>query len=188
MYQRKARSLVQPIYLIESVYPSNLYEREYVVMGSTGNVYHVKIDTGCECTCPDFAQRGTRCKHIYFVLIKIMKVIEQNQDKMNFSKEDLLCMFNNIPKITNNFMVNNDLRHLYEQKKGTGVVVQRDTKDICAICLDDLENGLELDYCKYSCGNSVHKECHKMWASHHSNQCVFCKSDWNIGSQYINLQ
>ena len=27
-----------------------------------------------------------------------------------------------------------------------------DKGDVCPVCLDPLENGKELDYCKYSCG------------------------------------
>ena len=67
----------------------------------------------------------------------------------------------------------------------------KDTADLCPICLDDLENGTELDYCKYSCGKPIHTICFKMWAKKKSKTCVFCRENWEgVKKQdagYINL-
>ena len=49
------------------------YEREYAVLGSTGNVYQITIGTLHHCTCPDFA-KGNLCKHVMFVLLKVLRV------------------------------------------------------------------------------------------------------------------
>ena len=47
----------------------------FVVLGSTGNVYHVQIRTLPTCSCPDFQSKGgCNCKHIFFVLIKVLQV------------------------------------------------------------------------------------------------------------------
>lgn len=45
--------------------------REFAVLGSTGNVYDVRICKSPTCSCPDF-QRGNLCKHILFVILKVI--------------------------------------------------------------------------------------------------------------------
>ena len=50
--------------------------------------------------------------------------------------------------------------------------------DVCPICLDPLENGKELDYCKYSCGQTIHKKCFSMWEKSKGGICVFCRGKW----------
>jgi SWIM zinc finger len=46
----------------------------FVVLGTTGNVYHVNIDRLSRCSCPDFQSKGLHCKHIFFVLLKVLRV------------------------------------------------------------------------------------------------------------------
>ena len=60
---------------------------------------------------------------------------------------------------------------------------------MCPICLDDLNNGEELDNCKYSCGKAIHIECYKLWSNKKEKKCIFCKTDWEKKSKsdYINL-
>jgi len=42
------------------------------LVGSTGNVYSVTLDFRPTCTCPNFAKKEDICKHIFFVLQKIV--------------------------------------------------------------------------------------------------------------------
>lgn len=44
--------------------------RIFTVLGSTGNVYDVRIDRLPTCTCPDFV-KGNLWKHIIFVVVKV---------------------------------------------------------------------------------------------------------------------
>ena len=64
----------------------------------------------------------------------------------------------------------------------------KETNDLCPICLDELENGDQLDYCKYSCGKSIHVVCFGMWCKKNTPKCIYCKCNWNkqIG-EYVNL-
>jgi uncharacterized Zn finger protein len=45
--------------------------RYYVVSGSNGALYWTNL---VECTCPDHARRGTRCKHIIAVALHVSRV------------------------------------------------------------------------------------------------------------------
>lgn len=196
---RKQRGSTQSIFLIETIIPANEtdLERKYVVMGSTGNIYDVTIKDEPECTCPDYLTRGNRCKHIYFILIRVMKALNEDQDV--YSKKDLQEMFENIPNIMKNIVIDDKLKTTYDKLKQTNKlngkqepsnVDQRDTDDMCPICLDDLENGDELDYCKFSCGKPIHKVCYGMWTKKHPKNCVFCKASWlhkESNSTYVNL-
>lgn len=200
-YARKLRGTTQNIFLIETIITGKVYEREYVVMGSTGNIYNVLIANTPSCTCPDHMTRGNRCKHIYFILLRVMKINEDDEDQDEYSNDELLNMFNNIPNITKNLIVDDHKKECYDKlkhnkqlnkKDDKKEVKQRGTDDLCPICLDDLENGDELDYCKYSCGKAVHKICYGMWTKKKASNCIFCQASWTAVDkekelQYLNL-
>lgn len=187
-YIRKQRGIMQNIFLIESIIDeTNKYEKCYVVMGSSGNVYQVTICNEPFCTCPDYVTRHKRCKHIFFVLVKIMKTDKEDQDE--YTDTELLEMFVRIPQITNNLIVNDKVKQKYNTLKpnSDSKITKKNTDDLCPICLDDLENGDELDYCKFSCGKNIHKICFGMWSKSKGNKCVFCSSHWTKNDKYINL-
>jgi len=146
-------------------------EKSYMIMGSTGNPYQVTISNYPRCTCPDNQLNGRRCKHIFFVLLRIMKATNTNRRK--YSDSELVSMYVNTPPIE---------KHLiYQGKKPKikeGVAQKFDEGDQCPICLESLENGKELDYCKYSCGKTIHKECHNQWKVSKGNICVYCRGNW----------
>jgi len=190
-YTRKHRGKSQPLYLVDVIANDSLYEKQYSVMGSTGNVYTVTIKTNPTCTCPDYTTRFNRCKHIYFILLRVMKCDEDYVDEDSYTNSELLEMFTHIPKITHNLVVDDKKKQLYNQLKDKKVskVDQRDTDDACPVCLDELENGEELDYCKYSCGKPIHKVCYSMWIKKQPANCIYCKASWENKQtgQYVNL-
>lgn len=183
---RFERCYTDGLYLIESFIPdAQILERKYSIMGSKGNVYEVTINYNPYCNCPDHLIRHKRCKHIYFVLSRIMKIT--NPDKEWFNDEELSDMFQNVPDITNNLIINNNLKEKYlkdianeeEHKDENGTIKQRDYKDEnCPICLEPLENGKKIVFCKYSCGKSIHQKCFSMWEKKSGGICVFCRGNW----------
>ena len=102
--RRIERCYTDNIYLIESLPPEEEYpyERNYLIMGNSGNTYTVTISNEPSCTCPDYTSRGNRCKHIYFVLIRIMNTI--NYEEEEYSDLELAQMFLNITEVSKNFM------------------------------------------------------------------------------------
>ena len=173
--QRIERCYTDNIYLIESVPPNSEddTERTYVIMGHSGHVYNVTISHRPKCTCPDFYLRGNRCKHIYFVLIRIMNI--DNVTDKYYSDDDLTDMFRNIPPIAQNLMYKGSDVEINEGKE---VEQKFEEGDICPICLDPLENGKELDFCRYSCGKTIHSKCFSMWVKSKGSICVFCRAQW----------
>lgn len=189
---RKLRSYVQKLFLIESCPITNPIIREYMIMGSTGNVYKVTIKDKPSCTCPDHTKNRKRCKHIFFVLMRIMKVT--SPDTIKYSDDELMEMFTAIPQIANTLCVDNSIKNKYDKtKSGQGVDEKVEVKgmdDICPICLDDMNDGSEYDYCKYGCNKVIHTLCFNMWCKKNEALCVHCRSPWknpNTNSEYINL-
>ena len=182
IHQRKQRAIVQKLFLIETIEKKDDLSREYVIMGSTGNVYNITITNNPTCTCPDYLTRSSRCKHIFFVLVRIMKVIDP--DKKIYTDNDLNVMFNNIPDITNLLCVDNITKDIYSRSKNTCVTIHED--DICPICLDDIQNGEDYEFCTARCGKCVHKLCFTMWCKINPPNCLICKSQWGA-QKYINL-
>ena len=171
--QRIERCYTDNIYLIESLPPEEEFpfKRKYLIMGNSGRTYRVTISNRPNCTCPDYINRANRCKHIYFVLIRIMQI--SNYTDREYSDDELLEMFENIPHIARSLMYGGEKPS--EEKE---VNQKFDKGDICPICLDPLENGKELDYCKYSCGKTIHKKCFSMWEKSKGGICVFCRAKW----------
>lgn len=192
---RKSRGKSQKLFLVHSHDNKEQYEKCYDIMGTTGNVYTVSIKNIPECTCPDHQTRNKRCKHIYFVLLRIMKVSEDQEDN-NYSNEDLTSMFNKIPNIAKNCMVEANVQNKYhnlkiaDDKKSINVG-QQSLDDMCPICLDDLKNGEDVNYCKFSCGKNIHVQCFQMWCKKQPKElCVYCRNPWNKTAdscKYINL-
>lgn len=188
---RKIRGKTQKIYLLETIKHTDEYKCSYDVMGTTGNVYKVTICDHPICTCPDFITRHKRCKHIYFILTRVMQVSSENEDKTSYSNEDLITMFNNIRDITNVFSVDSTLKNRYLSLHNVNKIEMKDSDDLCAICLDDLKNGEDIDYCKYSCGKPIHSDCFNMYYKKKQGdlKCIYCNVNWNKNTSgtYINL-
>ena len=82
---RKEKALTEKISVLETIkkrntssHPSEI-EQTYLVLGTTGNVYDVVIKKEPTCTCLDFTTKNIRCKHIYYVLMNVLKINEDNQ-------------------------------------------------------------------------------------------------------------
>ena len=179
--KRIERCYTDNIYLIESLPPDpdDDTQRIFVIMGHSGNVYNVTISNHPHCTCPDYYLRGNRCKHIYFVLMRIMNI--SNYTDSSYEDDELIEMFNNIPPITQNLMYKGSAI----PNGGKEVEQKFEKDDICPICLDPLENGKDLDFCRYSCGKTIHSKCFSMWERTKGSICVFCRAQWHCNNLFI---
>ena len=154
-------------------------------MGSTGNVYDVTISNIPICTCPDFTTRGNRCKHIFFILIRIMK--ETDPDKDEFSDDDIKLMLQN-KNLFSVYTANNITIEKYKKLTNDQIISAKGIDDLCPICLDEINIGEEYEFCKQDCNRCVHKICFSMWCKKNVAKCLFCKKPWNVNaSPYINL-
>ena len=188
---RYNRAFTDKLFLVESYEATEEFKRVYDIMGSTGNVYKVIITKLPTCTCPDHVTRKNRCKHIYFVLKRIMNA--QDYIKKEYVEEELTNMFKNIPKIAQYDRIDEMTKNKYDKLKNKDSMVQakRLDDDICPICLDefDLTDEQPLDYCKWTCGKWVHTACLDMFKNKGNYKCPYCRTDWEQqAKQYINLK
>jgi hypothetical protein len=175
---RKNRALTQKLYLV-----NNNENGNFAIMGSTGNVYNVSTNKLLTCTCPDYMTRKKRCKHIYFVLMRIFSV--KNPDAETFNETELSLILKN-----NEMCVSDELKNKYLSILNTNFIPNLD--DLCAICLDELDNGEKILSCLQVCKKSVHADCYLMWKKmNKTNDCVYCKSNFVTNKDdlvYIKLQ
>ncbi|KAG9598068.1 hypothetical protein KCV04_g7574, partial [Aureobasidium melanogenum] len=140
--------------------------------GSTGNIYTVKITHVPECTCPDFrVNNNPLCKHILYVLLKVLKVAEPLNYQAAFLTSELQEIFDHagpLPVETVNT----------EDKDGKRKPVEGD----CPICCEELSQEKEaIVWCQAACGNNLHKTCFDQWAAtkgHGQVTCPYCRTQW----------
>ncbi|CAO3693138.1 unnamed protein product [Rhizopus stolonifer] len=73
---RLDRMSKQNIKLISSEMTVYLNSHTFQVKGSTGQIYKVTVGPRLQCTCRDHISRATHCKHILYILLKELKVLD----------------------------------------------------------------------------------------------------------------
>jgi hypothetical protein len=177
------------------------------ICGSTKNIYSVKlyfISKMIYCNCPDsksWAKKfGVLCKHVCFVLFKVLK--------FNTDKDDYLRMliFNEhqINEIKNNFdkldITNYDKDYINKEytekfnklsKIDTKEIIPRthDNDNYCVICYEEFDNLTDKNLntqCKI-CLKIFHKKCINKWTSLGNTSCPFCRSQIKKNNLYNNI-
>jgi len=177
----------------------NEHEREYAVLGSTGNVYTITIGTLNECSCPDFA-KGNLCKHVIFIMLKVLRVASNSEyvyQKALLTTE-LEEIFANAPQtLFGTHMANDAVRREYNKAMGDGdddtagdittsEVKRKPLEGDCPVCMDDIDESEATTWCRAQCGNNVHVQCFKEWKKNaiRSGQdvvCMYCRAEWIDG-------
>ena len=140
--------------------------------GTTGNVYTITVDKVPSCDCPH-ARKGNQCKHIVYVLARVLRVPAHLEYQLAFLSSELRDIFTQAPPLPSEQAENSE-------KDGN----RKPMEGECPICCVDFEpdNGSEeVVYCKAACGNNVHKECFEQWAATKkagSVTCPFCRTPW----------
>ena len=140
--------------------------------GTTGNLYTITIDKVPSCDCPH-AKKGNQCKHIIYVLARVLRVPAHLEYQLAFVSSELREIFARAPPLPSEQADNT-------KKDGNRKPVEGE----CPICCVDFEpeNGSEeVVYCKAACGNNVHKECFGQWAATKKGKevtCPFCRTPW----------
>mmetsp|Transcript_21405 Transcript_21405/g.59557 ORF Transcript_21405/g.59557 Transcript_21405/m.59557 type:complete len:369 (-) Transcript_21405:120-1226(-) len=178
--------------------PDGLY-CQFVVLGSTGNVYNVDIERIPTCTCPDHAKNNDLCKHILFVLLKVMGVSHKCRliYQQAWTSGELKKMFADFRKRWNTVrgngvMAKGTVQTAYAQLKDgskkreqvEGMECRQqdiNEADDCPICFDPLSTGGQCTFCKAQCGANFHEDCIRSWLqsqAQDSQKCPLCRVDW----------
>lgn len=172
--ERAHRAKTQKIFLANRNIEDN--SATFQVLGSTGNIYNVTLNGTPICSCLDHITRGSRCKHILFMLIKIFNV--ENPYKTTFTQNEIEAYINSYKINISKFNVQID-PNIISKTNISYDVGEKFLDDDCCVCLDPLNNGEERVHCKKICGRCVHLECYNM-IKKVSKKCPYCMQKMSI--------
>jgi hypothetical protein len=192
--QRIDRAKTQRMYLVRCGTIQDDLQCDFVVLGSTGNVYDVKVGPIPNCTCPDH-QKGNLCKHILFVLLKVMALDPHSQliYQAAWTPSELQAMFTlmktRFANVSGAVIANQQVQDTFsklsqgldvEDTTNNGVARKAVTDDDCGICFEAMTKSQTLTYCRAKCGANFHKSCIEPWlAQNRSNPtCPMCREVW----------
>ncbi|XP_027356562.1 uncharacterized protein LOC113865938 [Abrus precatorius] len=165
----------------------------FFIFGATGNVYTVTLSSSPSCTCPD---RTTPCKHILFVLIRVLGV---SLDDVCLRRRTLrpcqLQRLLNMPTL-GEAVAGGNLRQRFHQlffdKGSTSATIEMEDGATCPICLEEMGREEKLVACG-TCRNPIHEECLMRWKrskGRRTASCVICRARWRDRAEqdkYLNL-
>jgi len=172
----KERALSQRLTVLsrERIGTEEVPEEKVVMAGSTGNVYTQRITHVPTCDCPH-ARKGNQCKHIIYVMLRVLKVPENIGYQLALVSSELRDIFKNAPPIPNAASGSAD------DADGETDHNRKKIEGECPICYTDFEpKSDDIVYCKASCGNNVHKECMRAWNAAKAGKatCPYCRAPW----------
>ncbi|CAI2188280.1 5087_t:CDS:2, partial [Funneliformis geosporum] len=163
--QQILRAEAEQMYMISRTIINELHH-EFVVIGSTGNVYTVNISHMPKCTCPGFSKHKF-CKHIIFIYRKVLGIKRKSPyiyQNALLTKElrIMFAKFDSYPSVMASYAICQRYKAFLSGELGQK---RRLIEGECAICYETLE-GIDLDlivWCQRGCGNNLHKECFEQW-------------------------
>lgn len=168
-------------------------ESKFFVLGATGNVYTVTLSATPTCTCPD---RTTPCKHILFILIRVLGV---SLDDACLRRRILRpCRLNRLlgtptlPEALAGARVRERFHQLFFQPSlgASQPAVEVEEGTTCPVCLDGMGKDEKVVSCG-TCQNPIHEECLLRWKrsrGRRSANCVLCRARWRTDLEtYLNL-
>jgi hypothetical protein len=179
---------------------TTLLGEDFKVLGSTGNVYSVVIDSKPRCDCPDARKNPSDiCKHLIFVFLKVLKLPEDipywfQKSLLPSELSDLFARAKPDPTLTNAklqsaYLVATGQKEASDatdessssSSHGRRNIPQPGDGACCPICYEDFVPGeiKGLVFCETSCGNPVHDECLKQWRKScqaSAATCVWCRT------------
>ncbi|KAK4705528.1 hypothetical protein P7C70_g669, partial [Phenoliferia sp. Uapishka_3] len=173
--ERYDRVITQKFFCVERERKGETHEN-FKVLGSTGNIYEVKIKHLPSCNCPDGA-KGNHCKHIALLTTELEAIFSNAPRDRTDIKEE---------KIREAYAIATGKKAAPLPGESSAGVQKRlpGDDDSCPVCYEDYTPGQEkgLVFCTGSidsCGNGIHAECHAQWAAKTNPvTCVFCRAPW----------
>ena len=162
--------------------PENHPTEVISLAGTTGNIYQITIDRAPSCNCPH-AKKGNQCKHIVYVLARVLRAREDLEYQLAFISSELREIFEKAPPLPSEVAEKDQEGEMDGNRKPL-------KGEDCPICMMEFETdmagkakaGEEVVYCKAACGNNIHKECFGQWAATKKASghvtCPFCRSPW----------
>ncbi|GAA5868248.1 hypothetical protein JCM3774_000617 [Rhodotorula dairenensis] len=176
---------------------------QFSVLGSTGNLYTVKVNHLPSCDCPDGA-KGNHCKHLascrFLLGVPSTSNLWYQSALLTGELQSIFSCARPAPRTLLEARVQSAFEIASGKKKlepgpdgqlpaADGPVQKRIPQegDSCPICYEDFEPGSQagLVFCLTisGCGNALHSECFSNWAKTSSpTTCPLCREKWSTAS------
>jgi len=200
--QRIDRARTQRLYLVQRSEVNDL-SCDFVVLGSTGNVYNVRVSKIPKCSCPDHA-RGNLCKHILFVMLKVIGLDPGSPlvYQAAYLDEELGEIFSLMlsRRVGGSIMANDQVKATYAalitndnddddvETSGAHRKSLDDDDSDCPICFDRMDVSGNLTYCRAACGTNFHADCIQRWLGQQNRTqptCPNCRQPWETTTKKI---
>ena len=165
MSSRKQRGLSERIYLLDANFDSDIWS--LTVKGQSKSVYKIILSNEkVKCKCMDFNIRKNVCKHMYFILGRILK------------DSKIINKIKSVADIEENFNdISLNLKNILSKHVSNNIIdFEYDNKECCSICFEEFGDE-SVEQCQLSCKNVFHTECINLWLSN-NNSCPLCRSSW----------
>ncbi|XP_047211519.1 E3 ubiquitin-protein ligase ZSWIM2 isoform X3 [Girardinichthys multiradiatus] len=148
------------------------------------------------CTCPAFTKEQQPCKHICWLFLRKFRLPREHEYafQLGLSERQLLEVLQGLhlaearrTELDASAAAGNPGRNVPGQEVGSVCRKVIQAQDVCPICQEGLLLKKQpVSYCRFSCGNSVHISCMKMWADHQRLsdsqemlKCPLCREDFS---------
>ncbi|KAF2759768.1 hypothetical protein EJ05DRAFT_308944 [Pseudovirgaria hyperparasitica] len=169
-WEIRDRALTQRMFVVDRERIAGEIPEEVIdLAGTSGNIYTIRIGLVPSCNCPH-ARKGNQCKHIIYVLSRVLKAPDNLRYQLAFISSELRMIFDGAPPIPSADASESDGN-------------RKPVEDDCPICCEEMEiNKEKIVWCKAACGNNMHKQCWEQWAATKSSQssvtCPYCRAIW----------
>lgn len=177
---RLNRGLTQRLYLLNAeLIDKNNWK--FNVEGSTGTEYTLFLSEEIiSCSCPDFTRRKKLCKHLYFILSRVLQQTDLIQKINGYTNTNIFSINENLSTVIESTLFkNNENTEHTEHEEHENKNSEIPENDICSICFDEFGKEECLKCC--ICRNYFHKQCIKRW-NKNKNTCPLCRSTVNTWS------
>ncbi|XP_057739595.1 uncharacterized protein LOC130956566 [Arachis stenosperma] len=168
----------------------------FFVLGATANVYTVNLSSTPSCTCPD---RTTPCKHILFVLIRVLGVPLDDaclrRRTLRPCQVQRLMAAPTLPEAVAGDALKQRFRQVFLEGGGSSLSsssIETEEGATCPVCMEEMGKEEKLVACG-TCRNPIHEECLMRWkrsSGRRSASCVICRARWRNRAEqdkYVNL-
>lgn len=173
--RRVARALAQRLQL-QGLRAHTASQHTYEVLGTSDTAYEVTLDTAARmaaCTCPDHVQRRSVCKHVLYVLFRILR-----GDATASTLGGVLDSLQLQPARCVPATCQSPVLLRVAGAHPEWAAPRWEAGDECALCFDELRPDREYIYwCRRQCGKCIHRTCA---AGLRGNTCPFCRAAWQV--------
>jgi hypothetical protein len=174
---RGARALSQPMYLMSALKAGD--DWDFLVQGSRATSYHVHIcPESMACTCPDFQLRRETCKHIFFMVGRVLADVALMNDLENGDGPEALVAACFSERIERRLRARLDAAKTTcgdtSDNSGTGSGPDETCRSEadCVVCFEPLASmGWCCKRCRKEC---MHLDCAKRWLKQ-TPSCPLCR-------------